>query len=160
MFERTEADIALVRALQDDLPLVPEPFDAIGLRLGMSGAEVIERLQAWKTAGVVRRFGAAVRHYRLGYVANGMSVWNVSPERVEEIGRIFAARPEVSHCYERERIPDLPYNVFAMVHGRVREDVTGAVDAMAEASGIADHDILWSTREFKRDSMLYFVEGD
>jgi siroheme decarboxylase len=160
MLERTAQNIALVRALQEDLPLVPEPFAAVGEAIGMTGEEVLGRLAEWKRAGIVRRFGAAVRHYKLGYVANGMSVWNVPEARIEDVGRIFAARREVSHCYERERIPGFPYNVFGMVHGRAPEDVTRAVAAMAEASGLTEYDILWSAREFKRDSMLYFLEED
>jgi DNA-binding Lrp family transcriptional regulator len=160
VFERTDVNVALVRALQDDIPLVPEPFAEIGRRVGLGEAEVLDRLTTWKKEGVVRRYGAAVRHYRLGYVANGMSVWSVPPERVEEVGKLFAARPEVSHCYERSPIPGFPYNVFAMIHGREKGDVERAVAAMAEISGIAEHDILWSTREFKRDSMFYFVEED
>ena len=156
----TDREIALIRELQNEIPLVPEPFAEIGARVGMSATEVLAKLDEWKASGVVRRYGAAVRHYKLGYSANAMTVWNVPPERVDEVGALFLQRDEISHCYERETIPGFDYNVFAMVHATRREDVDKAVAEMAVASGIEDHKVLWSTREFKRDSMYYFVEED
>lgn len=160
MSDFTDREIALIRELQNEIPLCPEPFAAIGAKVGLSAPDVLAKVKEWTAAGVIRRYGAAVRHYKMGYVSNAMSVWNVPAERVDEVGALFAARPEVSHCYERDRIPGFDYNVYAMIHGRERGEVDRVVQAMAEESGIEKHDVLWSVHEYKRDSMFYFVEDD
>ena len=119
-----EFDRRLIAATQSGLPLVPRPYEAVGAMLGTSGEAVRERLAAMLESGLVRRIGAVPNHYRLGYVANGMSVWDVDDARVDELGARVGALPGVSHCYRRPReLPRWPYNLFAMLHGRSREEV-------------------------------------
>ncbi|HSN32491.1 MAG TPA: Lrp/AsnC family transcriptional regulator, partial [Ideonella sp.] len=110
----TPFDQRLIAATQAGLPLVPRPYDAIGARLGVSGDVVRERLQGMLREGLVRRIGAVPNHYRLGFVANGMTVWDVEDERVDELGEKVGALECVSHCYRRPRaLPEWPYNLFA-----------------------------------------------
>ena len=117
-------DRRLIAATQDGLPLVPRPYDVVGASLGVSGAAVRERLAGMLREGLVRRIGAVPNHYRLGFVANGMTVWDVDDARVDELGERVGALPGVSHCYRRPReLPRWPYNLFAMLHGRSREEV-------------------------------------
>ena len=120
----SEFDRRLIAATQAGLPLVPRPFDAIAERIGSSGAAVRERLQRLLDEGVVRRIGAVPNHYRLGFTANGMTVWDVDDARVDALGAAVGALPGVSHCYRRPRaLPAWRYNLFAMVHGRSRDEV-------------------------------------
>jgi DNA-binding Lrp family transcriptional regulator len=117
-------DRQLITATQAGLPLVPRPYDAVGAQLGVSGAVVRERLGGMLHEGLVRRIGAVPNHYRLGYAANGMTVWDVDDARVDELGEKVGALDFVSHCYRRPRaLPDWPYNLFAMVHGHDRSEV-------------------------------------
>lgn len=160
MPDLTDIEIDLIRALQENIPLVSKPFEVIGEKVGLSGDEVLAKLLTWNKSGTIRRYGAAVRHYKMGYVANGMSVWNVAPEDLERIAGYFVKRSEVSHCYERERIPGFSYNLFAMVHGRTKDEVNAVVAEMAENAAIDDYRVLWSVHEYKRDSMFYFLEED
>ena len=105
-------------------PLVPRPYDAVGERLGVSGQQVRERLAQMLETGLVRRIGAVPNHYRLGFTANGMSVWNVADSEVDRLGALVGALPIVTHCYRRPRhLPTWPYNLFAMLHGATREAV-------------------------------------
>jgi siroheme decarboxylase len=119
-----EFDRRLIAATQSGLPLVPRPYEAVGAMLGVSGEAVRERFAQLLASGLIRRIGAVPNHYRLGYVANGMTVWDVDDARVDELGAQVGALPGVSHCYRRPReLPRWPYNLYAMLHGRSHEEV-------------------------------------
>ncbi|MHB8793395.1 MAG: siroheme decarboxylase subunit beta [Thermoleophilia bacterium] len=150
----------LVRLLQDDIPITPAPFAEIGAAVGMSEDEVVAKVQEWLADGTIRRFGAMVRHQRLGYKANAMSAWDVPDDRAEEVGRVFADASEVSHCYKRPRADRWNYNMFAMIHAATPEECREVADALAGKVGIEDYELLFSTREFKKISMTYFAEQD
>ncbi|MDH5538949.1 MAG: AsnC family transcriptional regulator [Rhizobacter sp.] len=117
-------DRRLIAATQSGLPLLPRPYEAVGAMLGVSGEAVRERLAQMLASGLIRRIGAVPNHYKLGYTANGMTVWDVDDARVDELGARVGALPGVSHCYRRPReLPRWPYNLFAMLHGRSRDEV-------------------------------------
>lgn len=149
-------DRALVAATQSGLPLVSRPYEAIGAMLGVDGARVQERLAQMLQEGLVRRIGAVPNHYRLGYTANGMSVWDVPDRHVDEAARRIAALPGVSHCYRRPRRPPLwPYNLFAMLHGPTRDSVQAQADEIADLLGAhcLQRDILYSTAILKKTGL-------
>jgi DNA-binding Lrp family transcriptional regulator len=146
-------DRALVLATQSGLPIVAEPYAAIGAQLGVSADEVIARLDAMLARGAIRRIGAVPNHYALGYRANGMSVWDVDDAEVDRLGSLVGSQPCVTHCYRRpRRLPSWPYNLFAMVHGRSRDEVQEKVDALRGLLGSACRagDVLYSTRILKK----------
>ncbi|MDY0056824.1 MAG: AsnC family transcriptional regulator [Methyloversatilis sp.] len=148
-----DIDRALIRATQSGLPLVPRPYEAVGAVLGLSGEEVRERLARMLDSGLIRRIGAVPNHYRLGFTANGMSVWDVDDAQVDALGVRVGALPCVSHCYRRPRhLPDWPYNLFAMLHGRNRDEVEAQAREIAALLGEAcrSHDILYSTAILKK----------
>ncbi|MBE3097000.1 MAG: AsnC family transcriptional regulator [Planctomycetes bacterium] len=148
----------LVRLLQDGLPILHEPFVGAGAQLGWPVERIVEQIRQWMGMGIVRRFGAVVRHRDLGFAANGMAVFRSGGAQADEAGRRLAARPEVSHCYRRPPLEDFPFNLYAMVHGRSEDAVRQAVAAMAAEAGLTDYDVLFSVTEFKKASMRYFVE--
>jgi len=150
------ADRAILRATQAGLPLVPRPYAALGATLGLSGAEVMARMQRMQDLGVIRRIAAVPNHYALGYTANGMTVWDVADEVVDALGARVGALECVSHCYRRPRhLPHWPYNLFAMVHGRSRDEVEKKVQAIAAVLGEAcrGHEVLYSTRILKKTGL-------
>ena len=149
-------DRAIVLATQAGLPLVPDPWGAVGRPLGLAGEEVRARLARMQEVGIVRRVAAVPNHYRLGYVANGMTVWDVDDARIDRLGREVARLPGVSHCYRRPRhLPDWPYNLFAMLHGHTREEVERQAEALRTLLGEAcrDHRILYSSRILKKTGL-------
>lgn len=149
-------DREIILATQAGLPLVPRPYHAIAARIGIAPGQVIERLARMQARGIVRRIGAVPNHYVLGYRANGMSVWDVPDERIGEIGTRVGALEFVSHCYHRPRhLPEWPYNLFAMVHGRDRAEVETKVAEIARLLGDADrgHAVLYSTRILKKTGL-------
>ena len=154
--ELDELDRALIRATQAGLPLVPRPYHALALELGTTPEEVMRRLVRMEHMGAIRRIGAVPNHYRLGYRANGMSVWDIPDEQVAEAGRLLARSGLVSHCYERPRVPPVwPYNLFAMVHGRRREEVEAQVARLRELLGerVRRYAVLYSTRILKKTGL-------
>ncbi|SDN92493.1 transcriptional regulator, AsnC family [Halomonas shengliensis] len=149
-------DRAIVLATQAGLPLVPDPWGTVGREVGLDGAEVLARMRAMQASGVIRRVAAVPNHYRLGYVANGMTVWDVDDAEIERLGREVAAIEGVSHCYRRPRhLPHWPYNLFAMLHGHSREEVERQAAVLRERLGEAcrDHRILYSTRILKKTGL-------
>jgi DNA-binding Lrp family transcriptional regulator len=149
-------DRRIIRCTQNGLPVVKRPYHAIAERLQLDPALVMERLQAMRERGVIRRIGAVPNHYRLGYRANGMSVWDVPDDKVEAYGRVIGALDFVSHCYQRpRRPPDWPYNLYAMVHGRDRGAADDQVRRIASILGEYDrgHAVLYSTRILKKTGL-------
>ncbi|MGE5865470.1 MAG: Lrp/AsnC family transcriptional regulator [Rhizobacter sp.] len=152
----SDFDRELIAATQTGLPLVARPYEAVGAMLGVSGGEVRERLAQMLSEGVIRRIGAVPNHYRLGYVANGMTVWDVDDALVDELGERVGAVPGVSHCYRRPRERPLwPYNLFAMVHGRSREEVESQAEVIRQLLGpaCAASDILYSSAILKKTGL-------
>ena len=151
-------DRAIVRATQAGLPHVPRPWEAVASAVGASPSLVTERLRAMLSSGAIRRIGAVPNHWRLGWTANGMSVWDVDDAKVDELGQRVGALPGVTHCYRRpRRLPAWRYNLFAMVHGRDRTEVEAQVAAIAGVLGGASraHEVLYSTRILKKTGLRF-----
>jgi DNA-binding Lrp family transcriptional regulator len=156
MYIVDDTDRRIIRATQAGLALVPRPYHDVAERLGLPPEEVMARMRTMLERGVIRRIGAVPNHYRLGYRANGMTVWDVPDERIDELGALVGGLESVSHCYHRPRHPpDWPYNLFAMVHGRSRDDVEREVRRIAAVLGEHDrgHAILYSTRILKKTGL-------
>jgi DNA-binding Lrp family transcriptional regulator len=157
--EITEQDKALIRFLQDDLPFSLTPFAELAKALRWKESEVLELTQSMLKSGLIRRFGVVLRHQKAGFTANAMGVWPVPEERAEEIGEKMATYREVSHCYQRPTLPDWPYTLFTMIHGRSAEECQNVMERIAQATGVENYQMLFSQAELKKSSMKYFVEA-
>ncbi|MFA5627246.1 MAG: hypothetical protein WC965_07205 [Thiohalomonadaceae bacterium] len=149
-------DHALIIASQAGLPLTPDPYKYLAEKLDISASEVMQRLQAMQERGIIRRIGLVPNHYTLGYTHNGMSVWDVPDERIHILGPKLGTLPFVSHCYRRPRyLPDWPYNLFAMVHGRSRAETDAQVAEILQLLGdeVRAYDVLYSTRILKKTGL-------
>ncbi len=148
----TDEEREVLAAIQDGLPLEPEPYRVVADRIGMSEERVLAVVQSLLDQRKIKRIGAVPNHYALGITANGMSVWDVPDDRAPEIGRMLGDREEVTHCYRRPRQPGWPYNLFGMVHARTRDEVVAAVERIARELDIAQypHAVLFSTRLLKK----------
>jgi DNA-binding Lrp family transcriptional regulator len=151
-------DTALIRAIQGGLPLVERPFATIGAALGMAEAEVIARIQDLMARGAIKRLGVVVRHQELGYGANAMVVWDLPDEGVDDLGRRIGDLPFVTLSYRRpRRLPDWPYNLFTMIHGRDREAVLEQVETIKHTLdlGSVPSAVLFSGQRFKQRGAYY-----
>lgn len=155
-----EQDKELIRRLQENLPDSLTPFADIARELGWDEATVLERTRKFLNARLIRRFGAVLRHQKAGYTANAMGVWQVPEEKTEEAGKLMAAFREVSHIYQRPTLPDWPYSLFTMIHGRSIEECKVVMAKISETIGITTYNMLFSLKELKKSSMKYFIEED
>ncbi len=153
-----EAERRLVSVLQEGLPLFIRPFALIAERIGASESDVLGRIGRWLEEGAIKRFGVVVRHHELGYRANAMLVHDIADEQVSELGRALAEEPAVTLCYRRpRRLPDWPYNLFCMIHGRERSEVEATIAELRQRHGLQDtpHEILFSLTRFKQNGARY-----
>lgn len=145
-------DLELLKIAQEGIELTQRPYLLMAEQLGISEAEVIQRLKSLEERGVIRRFAATIGHRALGIVANAMIAWNVPPSEVERTGELFASSGDVTHCYERGTAPDWPYNLYTMVHARCKEDCLKIASQLSKASGIKEYRVLFSEKEYKKTS--------
>lgn len=149
-------DRQLILATQGGLPLVARPYAQLAEQLGLSEADIMLRLQGLLDRGLIRRIGVVPNHYAIGWTANGMTVWNVPDDKVDELGGRVGALPFVTHCYRRPRaLPAWPYNLFAMVHGSSREECSAKADDIRRLLGedCLGNDVLYSTRILKKTGL-------
>ena len=151
-----EIDRSLIVATQGGLPLVPRPYHAIAEQVGLSADDVMRRLSAMLETGIIRRIGAVPNHYAIGWTANGMTVWDVADDCVDQLGARVGDLACVTHCYRRPRaLPRWPYNLFAMVHGASRDEVREQAEQIRRLLGAACRasDVLFSTRILKKTGL-------
>jgi siroheme decarboxylase len=156
--ELSELDIAVIRALQGDMPIVPEPYAPAARELGVPVQRLLVHLESMRERKALRRVAAILYHRRAGFSANGMGVWRVPDERTLELGPRMAAFRGISHCYQRPTYPDWPYSIFTMAHGRSKEECDAVIDAIAAETGIEDRRTLYSSTEFKKIRLVYFTD--
>ncbi|MFL5817955.1 MAG: Lrp/AsnC family transcriptional regulator, partial [Conexibacter sp.] len=151
-------DIAVIRALQGDMPVIAEPYAPAAQELGIPHERFLQHLSGMQERGLLRRVAAILYHRRAGFSANGMGVWKVPDEQILDVGRQMAAVRGISHCYQRPTYRDWPYSVFTMAHGRSKEECDAILDSIAETHGITERATLYSSTEFKKIRLLYFTD--
>jgi len=157
--ELSELDLAVIRNLQGDMPVVLEPYAPAAAAIGITVPQLLEHLESMRERRALRRVAAILFHRRAGFSANGMGVWKVPEERIMEIGPRMAAFRGVSHCYQRPTYEDWPYSVFTMAHGRSKQECDAVLDAIAAETGIEERSTLYSSTEFKKIRLLYFTDA-
>ncbi len=153
-----EIERRLISVLQEGLPMFIRPFQLIASRIGCSESDVLGRIRSWLEEGAIKRFGVVVRHHELGFRANAMLVHDISDDRVNALGRALADEPAVTLCYRRPRcLPDWPYNLFCMIHGKARDEVEAIIAGLRQRHGLDDcaHEILFSLTRFKQNGARY-----
>ncbi|MDI6870141.1 MAG: hypothetical protein QME79_02070 [Bacillota bacterium] len=158
----TEEEWRVVRTFTVDLPVIPRPFASLGRQAGVSEERALTILSALRRKGVIRRFGATLKHFAVGYPANAMSVWQVEPEDEERVGRILAGSPWVTHCYARSTRAEWPYNLFAMLHAPSREACREEAARLGAEARVPEerYRLLFTEREFKKERMWYGGERE
>lgn len=153
--KHNEMDARIIAFLQGDIPLQPAPFADLAQELKISEEDLLVRINELKAGGIMRRFGAVLRHQQAGYQANAMVAWHVAPEEADRAGEIMAGRKEISHCYLRDVPDDFNYQLFSMIHARNEQELQHTINLVADLTGLHDYAVLKSLREFKKVSMRY-----
>jgi DNA-binding Lrp family transcriptional regulator len=157
-FNPTEQDKDFIRELQKDMEIIDEPFVKAAKNLGITEDEVFAKMKHYEDVGVMRRFAAILRHRQVGFTANGMIVWKVPEDRITSVGETLGSFPQVSHCYERPTYDDWPYNVFSMIHCKTHDEAYDVAKTIQNQINVSEYKILFSSREFKKTRVEYFVE--
>jgi DNA-binding Lrp family transcriptional regulator len=152
-----ELDVAVIRALQGDMPVLAQPYAAAAAAVGLAENRFLDHLAGMQERGLLRRVAAILYHRRAGFSANGMGVWKVPAEQIEAVGRQMAAVRGISHCYQRPTYEDWPYSVFTMAHGRSKLQCDAILDSIEQLTGISQRATLYSSTEFKKIRLLYFT---
>ena len=158
-FELEPLHIELIKALQENIEPVPEPFAQVVDSLGIDYDTLQSEAERLKRGGYMRRFATILRHRKAGFKANAMVVWRVDETKAEELGKKVAAFKAVSHCYLRPTYPNWPYALFSMIHGKSKEEVEAVVEEIAKEIEPLEYRYLYSTREFKKQRIKYFSDA-
>lgn len=152
----TDLEKKIISLVQGDIPVEPRPYLTIAGRLGVDEETVLTVLKDLCERGVIRRFGATLRHQKSGFTANAMVAWQVAEERVNEVGKMMADFDQVSHCYRRDPAPGWPYNFYTMVHSTDEAACREIAERISQKTGVNTYEVLFSQRELKKTSMQYF----
>lgn len=153
----TEKDKLMIRELQKDLPIISNPFEEMAQNVGVTVPELLQGAKKFIEKGQMRRYAALLHHREAGFKANGMGIWVVPEEQIEEIGAKMAAFKAVSHCYRRPTYPDWPYNIFTMVHGKNKEECEMVLQAIEDEVGIKERAVLYSSKQYRKIRLSYFT---
>src|SRR5471030_1038211 len=154
----TILDKKIIRMLQEDIPLVSEPYKQMSEELGITEELLLEKIQEFIELGIIRRYGSALFHRKIGFQANAMVVWKINEDRIEEVGKKMATFDKVTHCYERPTAEDWNYNLFTMIHGKTKEECEEIINEISNSIVEKNYKVLYSIEELKKNSMRYFLE--
>ena len=158
--ELTELEKKIIASIQEDMVVTKRPYLKIARAIGVSETELLEHLKDLCERGVIRRFGATLRHQRTGFTANAMVAWKVGEDRIDEVGQKMASFQQVSHCYRRNPTHDWPYNLYTMVHASDEQACHETAHKMSAATSVKDYTLLFSREELKKTSMVYFPSDE
>lgn len=153
--KNTSKTMRAASLLQSDIHLKSRPFRDIADSCGLTEKEIINIIKKLTKEGYIRKFGAVLRHHKIGYEKNALVVWSVPQDKIEKAGSTFASFPFISHCYERNPVFGSRYNLFTMLHSK-GEDMTSLTNKMAASIDIHDFLILESLKEYKKTTPEYF----
>lgn len=156
----TDLEKKIIASIQEDMPVTERPYLEISEKLGISEAELLKKLQSLCDRGIIRRFGATLRHQRTGFTANAMGAWQVDEARIEEVGDKMASFKQVSHCYRRNPTETWPYNLYTMIHANDEESCRQIAARMSRAANVEKYELLFSRKELKKTSMVYFPSDE
>lgn len=151
-------DKSIIRIIQEDLPLVLEPYKKIAQELGITEEKLMNKIKEFNSSGIMRRFGTIVNHRNVGFIANAMVVWTVPENLIKDVSKIMITFSKISHCYQRPTFSDWPYNIFTMIHGETKQECEKVVKEIVSVTNINEYKMLYSTEELKKVSMKYFME--
>lgn len=156
----SEIDKKIIQVLQEDFPLSEEPYKILAEKVGISEEEFLRRVKNFVTENKIRKLGAVLQHRTAGFKSNALCVWEVPPDKLDEIAAIMSAHAAVSHCYDRTPAPNWNYNLYTMIHAKSREECDAIINELSKLTGITNFQALYSKKEWKKTAMKYFIEEE
>ena len=156
----TDLEKKIIASIQEDIAVTDRPYLDIAKKLGISEDALLESLQSLCSRGFIRRFGATLRHQKTGFTANAMAAWQVGEDRIDEVGNKMASFRQVSHCYRRNPTEGWPYNLYTMIHANDEAACRQTARKMSQVASVKNYTLLFSRRELKKTSMVYFPSDE
>ena len=156
----TDLEKRIIASIQEDMAITARPYLKISEKLGISEETLLETLRKLSERGIIRRFGATLRHQKTGFTANAMAAWQVDEDRIEAVGNKMASFKQVSHCYRRNPTERWPYNLYTMIHANDKESCRRVARRMSQETEVEDYALLFSRKELKKISMVYFPSDE
>jgi DNA-binding Lrp family transcriptional regulator len=156
----TDLEKRIIASIQEDMAITARPYLKISEKLGISEETLLETLRKLSERGIIRRFGATLRHQKTGFTANAMAAWQVDEDRIEAVGNKMASFKQVSHCYRRNPTERWPYNLYTMIHANDKESCRRVARRMSQETEVKDYALLFSRKELKKTSMVYFPSDE
>jgi DNA-binding Lrp family transcriptional regulator len=152
----TKLEKRIIASIQDDIAITERPYLEIAKNLGISQEALLKKLKDLCNRGIIRRFGATIRHQKSGFEANAMAAWEVDEDRIDKVGKILASFSQVSHCYRRNPTDNWSYNLYTMIHSKDEKSCWEIVRKMSDKASVETYILLFSRKELKKTSMKYF----
>ncbi len=156
----TELDKEIIASIQGEIAITQRPYLEIAEKLGIGEELLLERMKDLCDRGVIRRFGATIRHQQSGFDANAMVAWVVDEDRIDAVGEKMASFNAVSHCYRRNPSGDWPYNLYTMIHAKDEASCREIAEKLSTETSVKTYTLLFSRKELKKTSMEYFPTND
>jgi DNA-binding Lrp family transcriptional regulator len=154
----SDRDKNIIKVLQEDFPLCEEPYKILAERVGISEEEFLRRVRELVDEKKIRKMGAVLRHREVGFKANALCAWNVSPDKLDDVAQTMSSNAAVSHCYDRTPLPNWNYNLYTMIHAKTRDECEKIIGELSQSTGVTDYKILYTKKEWKKTGMKYFCE--
>jgi siroheme decarboxylase len=133
-----QTDLAILNALQDDLPLVSRPWKMIADRLNITETEIICRMKNLEEAGIIRGISPVLESRSLGLHAATLVALHVPEERLDEIAAVISSYAEVSHNFQRDHY----YSLWFTIAAQNEEDIQRVLHEILQQTGIPASDVL------------------
>jgi len=154
----TDLDKKIIASIQGDIPVCERPYKILAQKIGISEDAFCQQLQSLNDRGIIRRFGATLKHQKSGFKANAMVAWKVPENKVESVGQMMAESSNISHCYRRNPTNDWPYNLYTMIHAGTESECKNIASSLSNSTQIDQYEVLFSRRELKKTSMKYYPD--
>jgi DNA-binding Lrp family transcriptional regulator len=138
VFVPDQTDLAILNALQDDLPFVSRPWNAIADRLGIKETEILRRMKMLADAGIIREISPVLESHHLGLHAATLVALHVPDDRIEEIAAIISGYTEVSHNFRRDHY----YSLWFTLAAKNNECIRKILDEILGRIGVPASDAL------------------
>lgn len=121
--DRDAVDNEVLNIIQTEFPVDPRPYKVLGEKVGLTEAEMIDRVRALKQEKkIIRRIGASFERRKLGYVSSLVAA-KVKEEGLNDFVKMVNAYSGVTHNYERDHAYNVWFTYIAETPERLDADL-------------------------------------
>ena len=137
-------DKCILNRLQDGIPFVKRPWEAIARELGITEGLLIKRIAFFKKKGIIRRISAVFSPRKINFVSTLVAV-KAAPGSIEDIAKKINSYPEVTHNYKRGS----EYNIWFTLIARKKERIARILSELKKDKNIKKISEFPTTKLFK-----------